>query len=115
MHDVMLAHTSEGLVSQPQRQVIYFELRSLKHMLNNPKMSREWISARQHLKKIEHEAYGQRVRDGAASGQTTEALTESTKRRSIEDVYKLPLGRETGRYCNPHSNAKTSTASQLTA
>lgn len=113
LHDVMLAHTSEGLVSQGQREVIYFELRSLKHILNNPRMSREWISARQHLKNIEHEAYG-KITGGTVRRETTETLTESDERRSIEEVYTLPLGRETGRYCNPHEKAKTSTPSQLT-
>jgi ectoine hydroxylase-related dioxygenase (phytanoyl-CoA dioxygenase family) len=110
LHDVMLAHSSESLVHQGQRQVLYFELRTLKHLQNNRRVSREWISARQHLKEMEDVAYQQRVTSGVASGPLAEAVTASTEQRYIDDVYSLPLGRESGRYCNPLGGATSHTA-----
>jgi hypothetical protein len=104
LHDVMLAHSSEGLVHECQRQVLYFELRSLKHLENNGNVSRLWISARQRLKEMEQVAYRQSVASGAGPVRMEEAVSAATKLIFIEDVYTIPLGRETGRYCNPQAN-----------
>jgi hypothetical protein len=102
LHDVMLAHSSEGLVHQDQRQVIYFEFRSLKHLENNHRVTHDWISARQHLKEIEDVTYRQKVTSDVAPVRAGEAVIAGL--RHVEDVYNLPLGRESARYCNPQAD-----------
>ena len=103
LHDVMLAHSSEALVYQDQRQVLYFELRSLKHLENNRNVSREWISARQRLREMEHLAYRQSGASGGGQVRAGEAISAVTKLTLIEDVYTIPLARESGRYCIPQA------------
>jgi len=104
LHDVMLAHSSEGLVHHCQRQVLYFELRSLKHIENNPNFSREWISARQHFKEMEQVAYRRSVASGGGPLRMEATVSDAPKPTFVEDVYTTPLARETGRYCNPQAN-----------
>jgi ectoine hydroxylase-related dioxygenase (phytanoyl-CoA dioxygenase family) len=102
LHDVMLAHSSEALRHQNQRQVLYFELRSLRHLENNRNVSREWISARQRLKEMEHRAYRRSL--ASDGGAVSEAIGTVAKLTFIEDVYTMPLARESGRYCNPQAD-----------
>jgi ectoine hydroxylase-related dioxygenase (phytanoyl-CoA dioxygenase family) len=102
LHDVMLAHTSEALVQHDQRQVLYFELRSLKHLEHNRNVSREWIRARQRLKEMEDATYRRSVAIGEGLVKTEKAVSSATK--LIEDVYTMPFARETGRYCNPQAD-----------
>jgi len=106
LHDVMLVHSSEGLVHKHQRQVLYFELRSLEHLRNNPRVSPEWISARQRLKEIEGAAY---QRKGLCYEQLDE-VDMLAEQRAIENVYGLRLGRESGRYCSPQGGTASHTS-----
>jgi len=79
-------------------------LRSLKHLENNRNVSREWISARQRLKEMENVAYRRSVASGGGQVRMAEAVRVTTKLTFIEDVYTIPLARESGRYCTPQAN-----------
>jgi Phytanoyl-CoA dioxygenase (PhyH) len=106
LHDVMLAHSSEGLVSEGQRVVLYFELRSSEHLQNNPRVSREWISARRDLREAGENAYRQsKPRENAPAVEGV--APASTSLQVIEDVYKCAAKREAARYCIPGRAALT--------
>jgi len=95
LHDVMLAHSSGALASPGQRIVLYFELRSLEHLQNNPGVSSEWISARRRLRELAERSHQQSNARGGA-------VVASTELDVIQEVYDLPAKRETARYCIPH-------------
>jgi len=57
VHDVMAIHDSPALSKIKNRRTIYLEFRSLEHLENNSRFSKEWIQNRKELMSIAKDKY----------------------------------------------------------
>jgi hypothetical protein len=97
IHDVMIIHDAPRLAKRTTRRTVYFEFRSLEHLLNNPTFSEAWIERCQETTRIARSKYELFL-------QGKPLMLTAEEKEFFDPRHSVPVQLETANYPYPIPN-----------